>query len=1819
MKLTKNRIISALLATVILIASVTVPVFVGAETSSDYLSKIEETARNAALSLVFKNDTSDDDIISAISDELGSDYTVKKIGDFYKDAAVHGAIVTLDGKEIATTRIADGAISGTVMIADNDGVETSMSFSGIIKAEMQKTFAYTSEELVPNSDITTSGSNIIGAITDGKKLLIIDGAELGATVVNEDAFATGTATKLATTIETIIFRNVSYTANLIRFSEAKVVILDSGVTQPIDKKPYSNQLHHNFAKLAKLEYISLCEGIRYLGFADFGATTGSFGVVVPDSVIQFGGWAFSGASGLYGIKIPAQTTSTSFFMEGGVFNQCTSLISIRLPEGMTTLANENFNKNEKLETVVLPSTLTSITGASNFNNCFALEVLELPSKLTTISQALASNYKNVNFRIVVTGNLLNDAAVNKIKACSSAGKSVICFGGTKTADSVTNYIDIAEFYNGLGNSKLSSQYSSSGNSVTISILMDSGYDLPKLGINFAYKDAMGKRMVPAADTNDEKTEYTYSLDKISNGIEIKAVKVYSESEADVYANLAQTALDNLAVDRETTADDLINSVNAAIDDENVNFVWIDPFKKITPVDSADIYLDGELIASTDKQDGGIYATIGIIVGEHTRLVLFERELAATTERFSYTSKDKAPDSAFTVENGVLTGYEGSYKLIVVPDSVSRININSPLSGNKHAALNHGECKCIESIEAVIISNRVTYLDWVTFSKEVNLKVAVINSSANLSGMNFYHCDSLKYVKLSDSIATIGQETFRYCASLKAIELPLQLKTLGESALRDSGIKDVTLPDTVTTIGSNATKDITVYGKGEDPKFADTIEKAKEYFANIPVSLETEEMLSEAITKLAAGFETKVTSFKRTESNLTATADIIVVKDNRKFVYSVSCDRLIPTHNLDEIVRKIQNSVKSMKITNDTTKEDLTARITAAVDDARVEIVYVQEFDKVRAINGANVYLSGKLVGSVPTIDGRITAILGVKFKGEKATVVIDERITPTIENYNYNSKAPDSDFTIEDKTLKKYNGSSELVIIPDSVTKINASALSKNQNTKVAIIPDTVTIIDWTTFYNCTNLEVVIVSEKVSKLPGMNFRECSSLRYVKLPSGLKRIGEECFLRTENLETLQIPKTLVYVDRRAFCDSGIYELTLPESLEVIYEQAFRAQAGSVKHLDKIIILSDTVKYNAGKNIEEPKEDSVVLPIFGYGHEVKLFCRANSTTANLYNSMNFTESNEGLTLCKYIDQTYLDAIYAAKSIVSNMYSDTETAKLLKSFIEKKITNKNVSVEIVSFQYDKVNIYATADILTKVNDEEWAVRLSGEKKVLISGYDQLIKAAQNALNTMTITDETTKEDIEANVEIAIDSGTAIIKWSSDFAKRKSVHGAVIKVKDQSWDIAGIDGKIAGYINITFKGKNEDIKLERTISPEIEILKYKTVSNETEFTIVNDKVFSYDGNSEVVVLPKAQTITTTCLRMKPGIKAIIVPEGMTVIQSQAFQEMPDLEAVYFSDSCTNLGISANRPDNEGAALFAKCANLKYVRLSPYTTEIPFYTFSKCTSLTEFYIPEGITKIGHRAFWVVSESLEDLVLPSTLTKIGSYAFAGNNATGTAAFDDIIILSNDLKFFVESEEHPNAGPFACYSNKVVNIHYPKGANPNYLDSRLGRYNFKINTYEEEQTLSQAAIDLQRLLNDYPITNDTTKEVMNAAINKLITNNQIKYKWTKDYNKVNCSFKESGRATGQILLTDSNTNLTFIVKLNKSISPSTFVDNRTISIFDAATSASDNWDDEPQSNNQGNGISDVIIFVIIGIGATLLLTGATIATIIFLKKRKIKNN
>lgn len=95
--------------------------------------------------------------------------------------------------------------------------------------------------------------------------------------------------------------------------------------------------------------------------------------------------AFYNCKLLERITLPDTLTEIrGFTWDGyGTFGGCTSLVSINIPDGVTTIGKQAFSNCSSLVIDYLPNTITSI-GSNAFHGCSSLNLLSLPSNLTTI-------------------------------------------------------------------------------------------------------------------------------------------------------------------------------------------------------------------------------------------------------------------------------------------------------------------------------------------------------------------------------------------------------------------------------------------------------------------------------------------------------------------------------------------------------------------------------------------------------------------------------------------------------------------------------------------------------------------------------------------------------------------------------------------------------------------------------------------------------------------------------------------------------------------------------------------------------------------------------------------------------------------------------------------------------------------------------------------------------------------------------------------------------------------------------------------------------------------------------------------------------------------------------------------------------------------------------------------------------------------------------------------------------------------------------------------------------------------------------------------
>lgn len=133
--------------------------------------------------------------------------------------------------------------------------------------------------------------------------------------------------------------------------------------------------------------------------------------------------------------------------------------------------------------------------------------------------------------------------------------------------------------------------------------------------------------------------------------------------------------------------------------------------------------------------------------------------------------------------------------------------------------------------------------------------------------------------------------------------------------------------------------------------------------------------------------------------------------------------------------------------------------------------------------------------------------------------------------------------------------------------------------------------------------------------------------------------------------------------------------------------------------------------------------------------------------------------------------------------------------------------------------------------------------------------------------------------------------------------------------------------------------------------------------------------------------------------ISSIIIPDGVTTIESGAFMDCTNLRSITLPDSVTTIGDDA----------FKGCTRLSELTLSCNVTTIGSGAFEGCTALKKITIPDGVEVIGGRAFYGCT-SVARIEFGNTVTRIENSAFENCSALSRLDIPDSVVSIGDGAF-----------------------------------------------------------------------------------------------------------------------------------------------------------------------------------------------------------------
>lgn len=186
------------------------------------------------------------------------------------------------------------------------------------------------------------------------------------------------------------------------------------------------------------------------------------------------------------------------------------------------------------------------------------------------------------------------------------------------------------------------------------------------------------------------------------------------------------------------------------------------------------------------------------------------------------------DYFFEGSNGFykMVGYAGSEETITIPLSFNGGVVNSVgsrfLEGNT-------------TVKKVIIPDGIDTIDNEAFAEnEYVEEVEIAGSVFNLGTRMFYRCAALKKVTFNEGITEIPDECFNQVEALETIELPSTVKRIGNNAFFMSNITELTIPASVTELGSSFASSMPYLTKVVVEGDIETNEDASGWFSSCPL-------------------------------------------------------------------------------------------------------------------------------------------------------------------------------------------------------------------------------------------------------------------------------------------------------------------------------------------------------------------------------------------------------------------------------------------------------------------------------------------------------------------------------------------------------------------------------------------------------------------------------------------------------------------------------------------------------------------------------------------------------------------------------------------------------------------------------------------------------------------------------------------------------------------------------------------------------------------------------------------------------------------------
>jgi len=472
-----------------------------------------------------------------------------------------------------------------------------------------------------------------------------------------------------------------------------------------------------------------------------------------------------------------------------------------------------------------------------------------------------------------------------------------------------------------------------------------------------------------------------------------------------------------------------------------------------------------------------------------------------------------PDSVTSIGKSAFSGCTGLTS-ITIPDSVKSIG-DSAFSGcsgltsitipDSVKSIGDSAFRGCTSLISITIPDSVKSIGDSAFRGCTSLiSITIPDSVTSIGNSAFYYCTGLTSITIPDSVTSIGDWAFGNCSGLTSITIPDSVTSIGEGAFYGcSGLTSITIPDGVTSIGYRAFYDCTELTSITIP---DSVTSIGDYAFYDCCNLK-----DVYITDIEAWLNI---SFGDVYARPNDYGNLHILDENGNEVTEL----IIPDRVKSIGERAFYNCTSLISITI----PDSVTSIGNHAFSHCTELTSITIPDSVKSIGDYAFEDCTSLISI--TIPDSVTSI------GDYAFYRCTSLISITI---------PDSVKSIGKSAFQNCTGLTSITI-PDSVTSIGNAAFYCCTGLTSITIPDSVTSIGDSAFSDCTSLISITIPDSVTSIGIYSFSGCTSLISITIPDSVTSIGESAFYNCYGLTSITIGKGVKRINSSAF--SYCYNLT-----------------------------------------------------------------------------------------------------------------------------------------------------------------------------------------------------------------------------------------------------------------------------------------------------------------------------------------------------------------------------------------------------------------------------------------------------------------------------------------------------------------------------------------------------------------------------------------------------------------------------------------------------------------------------------------------------